>query len=157
MIRDEVRQALTRWREVIVAGLAWLVGLWLFRLGGWLLQGVGGATVIAASGWIVVAWRRARFRFGPAGAGLVEIDEGQIAYFGPAAGGFVAVADLTGIRLAAGGRRLFLVGGGRSLSIPLAATGAEQLLDAFAALPGIDLSALARTAAQGGPDRVLWR
>jgi len=106
-----------------------------------------------------------------AAPGVVEVDEGQIAYLGPAFGGFVALPDLVEIRLVTmRGRRLWRLRqtDGQVLLIPVDATGAERLFDAFASLPGMDMAALVAALSPGtaaapggliaGPDmRVLWR
>jgi len=79
---------------------------------------------------------------------VVELVEGRIGYFGAGGsvmGGYVALEDLSEIRL------LNLSGvqywrlktaDGQALLIPTAAAGAPVLYDAFAALPGIDMGAV---------------
>lgn len=159
LMRVEIAAGLVRWREVLAAAALSLAGLWLIGLGGYLLVPVGMAMLPLAAGWALVALRRMRFRQLVNAPGVVEIDEGQIGYFGPAFGGFVASAELVEIRLLdiAGLRQWRLrTRDGQVLLIPVAAAGAERLFDAFAALPGADMAAL--SAALAGPLRPgpLW-
>lgn len=155
MIRPELRTAAWRWREVIYAGMTAALGLWLVRLGGLILIPAGLALIALGLGWAVSAWRRVKFAQGHEGPGLIEVDEGQIAYMGPGAGGYVALPDLVELRLMTlQGRRLWRLrqSDGQALLIPVDATGAERLFDAFAALPGIDMAAVV-SALQAPPVR----
>lgn len=159
MIRPEVRALARRWREVIAAaGLAGL-GVWVMSGGGYVLVPLGIAAVALAGGWGLIAFRRIRFLRGVGAPGIVEVDEGQIGYFGPSFGGFVALADLAELRLADhfGSRAWRLkTGDGQILLIPVDAAGADRLHDAFAALPGIDMAALAAALDHGQPTLPLW-
>lgn len=140
LIRPEAKAELWRWREV-GAGIALLaLGLWLVQAPGWLLAVPGGALVLAALALIWLGVQRGRFRGPGGGPGAVQIDEGQVSYFGPLTGGTLALRDLD---------RLVLEGslfpphwrleqaGQAPLLIPVNAAGAEALFDAFAALPGL--------------------
>ncbi|MBT8408119.1 MAG: hypothetical protein KJN93_00655 [Alphaproteobacteria bacterium] len=140
-IRPEVEGLLMRWRESLV-GLA-AVALGLF----WVLTALGPVYLL---GWVLViggallAWagvQRARFRLGAGGPGLVQVVEGQLAYFGPHDGGVVSIKDISRLDLAPGergtGRWIITRGDGTSLAIPVNAEGAEALFDVFAALPGL--------------------
>lgn len=160
MIRPEVKAHLHRWREVIAAVALGATGLWLASLGGWLLQGIGLILVALALGWTVIAWRRLRFLRGVAAPGVVEVDEGQVGYWGPNFGGFIALADLAELRLAeVGGARHWRLRthGGEVLMIPVDAAGAERLYDAFATLPGIDMAALTAALDRGVGTLPLWK
>jgi hypothetical protein len=160
MIRPEVRATLRRWREVIAAGLVAALGLWLVMLGGYLLVPLGGAVMILAAGWALIALRRIRFLRGVAAPGVVEVDEGQIGYFGPTFGGFVALAELAELRLAEfhGARAWRLkTQDGQVLLIPVDAAGAERLYDAFAALPGIDMARITAALDHEQATLPLWR
>jgi len=151
-IRPEVAAALRRGREVIAAAAVALAGLWLLTLGGWVLTPVGVGLIALAFGLAVLALRRLRFWRGVAAPGVVEVVEGQISYFGPAAGGFVALPDVIELRLVVmHGRRHWRLkqGDGQALLIPVAATGAAQLFDAFASLPGLDSQALVAALERG--------
>jgi hypothetical protein len=145
MIRADLLQAARRWREVIAAGGVAAIGVWLIWLGGYLLMPLGLAVLAFAATWVVSALRRIRFAQGVAAPGIVEVIEGQVGYFGPAAGGHVALQDLDELRLMTlQGRRLWRLkqADGQALLIPVDAAGAERLFDAFGSLPGIDMAAL---------------
>lgn len=145
LIRPELAAAAHRWREVAAAGAAGAAGLWIASAGGWVLMPLGGIIAAAAAVWAVNAWRRVRFAQEVAAPGLVEVNEGQIAYMGPAFGGFAALEDLVEIRLMTmRGRRLWRMKqtDGQVLLVPVDAAGAAALFDAFAALPGMDMAGL---------------
>ncbi len=153
-IRQPARDALMRWREPILAGtvLAW--GLWWALTEPALLRWIGVILVILGAGLGTVALQRLRFRQGGGGAGVVQIDEGRLAYFGPLTGGVIDIDDITRLDLDPTGHppHWVLTGvGGQSLAIPVNAEGADGLFDVFAALPGLRtqrmLDALARTPA----------
>jgi len=160
MRREDLAAFLARWGETLAALLGVAAGLWLFLLGGWLFWPLGALVAAAAAGWAVLAWRRARFARAPDAPGVVEVDEGQIGYFAPDFGGFVALAELTEIRLveAAGHRAWRLrTGGGEVLTVPLASPGADRLFEAFSALPGLDTGALVHAMDAPLTGDALWR
>jgi hypothetical protein len=172
VIRPELREALVRWREPLVAGSVALVGLWFVWLGGYLLAPLGIATTLLALGWGVHAIRRVRFARDVTAPGLVEIDEGQIGYLAPERGGFVALRDLAEVRLIALGHDLhwrLKQADGQALLVPVSAAGADKLYDAFASLPGmdtqrlvgaLDLATADRSGARSGDTglgQVLWK
>ena len=145
MIRPELRAALWRGREVIAAGAVVAFGLWVAAQGGYVLLPFGLLVAVFGVGLGVQAWRRLRFAQGADAPGVVEVDEGQISYMGPALGGFVSVPELVELRLVTlRGRRLWRLkqADGQALLVPVDATGAEGLFDVFAALPGMDMPAL---------------
>lgn len=144
MIRPELRAQIHRWREVIYAAATAGAGLWIASLGGLLLIPAGLALAALGAAWVISALRRLRFVQQTHAPGMVEVDEGQVGYLGPTFGGFVAMADLTELRLMTlHGRRLWRLkqDDGQALLIPVDAAGAERLYDAFAALPGFDMAA----------------
>jgi len=142
LIRPELKDALTRWREVLIAlGVAGF-GLWLISLGGWLFFGLGTIAAAIGAALACVGWRRLRFRRDGSAPGVVQVTEGQITYFSPTGGGFAALSELREISLTfdAAGRpqwRLAQVGEA-ALIIPAGAKGAEALFDTFVALPRAD-------------------
>ncbi|MEX5727814.1 hypothetical protein Ga0609869_001167 [Rhodovulum iodosum] len=161
--RPEALAALMRWRDLFGAVAIAGCGIWVFGFGGLFYQGLGLVFVLTGAGLAFVALRRMRFRGGGMAPGVVEVDEGQIAYLAAEGGGFVALSELEEIALV-------FDGAGRphwrlaqaplpTLHIPVDTTGAEALFDAFAALPGARpgemLAALDRPAAKG--DITLWR
>lgn len=139
-IRPQARAALWRWREVLTgAGLAAL-GLWWTLGTGGLLHWLGYVLLIAAGGLLMIGVQRARFRGGAGGPGVVRVDEGQVAYFGPLTGGVVAIRDLDRLTLDPSGQPAHWVLSqpqAPDLHIPVTAEGAEALFDAFATLPGL--------------------
>jgi hypothetical protein len=173
MIRPEVREALWRWREVLATGALAAFGLWFVALGGFLLVPLGGVLVVLAAGLGLLALRRLRFAQTGQAPGVVELDEGQISYFGPSFGGAVALRELVELRLiTASGQRMWRLKqqDGQALLIPVEALGAERLFDAFASLPGMDTRTLvaalspehgavaaSRALAVAADTRVIWR
>ncbi|WP_417728175.1 hypothetical protein [Roseovarius sp.] len=139
-IRPQARAALWRWREVLSGLAIAALGLW-WGIGSFgLLQWLGYALLILAGAVLVMGVQRARFRAGSGGPGVVRVDEGQVAYFGPLTGGVVAIRDLDALTLdptAQPAHWVLSTGGTPDLCIPLSAEGAEMLFDAFAALPGL--------------------
>jgi hypothetical protein len=145
LFRPEALAALHRWREVIIAGTVAAFGVWLIALGGWLLIPIGAALLAFAAVLARMAWRRVRFQQPGEAPGVVEVDEGQVGYMGPSFGGYVSLPDLAELRLLTlHGQRLWRLKqvDGQVLLIPVAATGAERLFDAFATLPDMDTQAL---------------
>jgi hypothetical protein len=160
-LRPEAVALLARWREVALAIAAAAFGLWVATRGGWFYAILGAGVVAFALGLALAGWRRMRFAQDGGAPGLVEIDEGAIAYFGPETGGVLALSELTEIAAAPGPDGLvwrLAQADGRCLDIPAAARGAERLFDVFAALPGarahVFVAAVERPPA--GPRR-LWR
>jgi hypothetical protein len=145
LIRPQARDAIWRLREILAAAGVAASGVWLMALGGLFLIPLGALVVALAAGLALLGLRRLRFAQKGVAPGVVELDEGQISYFGPAFGGAVSVPELTELRLlTAGGRRMWRLkqSDGQVLLIPVEAVGAEKLFDAFAALPGMDTQVL---------------
>lgn len=160
LIRLEMRQHIRRWGEVAAALVVALAGGALMRAGGYLLFPLGLALTLLALGWALMAFRRLSFQREVSAPGVVEIVEGQVGYFGPSFGGFIALADLTELRLAEfhGTQQWRLkTAAGEVLLIPTEASGAEKLFDAFATLPGIDMAALASALDNRTATLPLWR
>lgn len=158
-VRPEARAQLWRLREILSGTILGALGLWL-ALGQGLAAWLGYAVMLIAAGLVVVGIQRARFRIGGGGPGVVAIDEGQVAYFGPLSGGVVALADLERLTLdPAGSPAHWRLDSGAqpTLYIPVNAEGADQLFDAFAALPGMRTEYMLATL-RGGSTRatVIW-
>lgn len=138
--RPEAKAAVWRWREAIVGILVGLVGLWLISGPGFLLAVPGYAFLL---GGIVLIWlgvQRGRFRGPGGGAGAVQVDEGQVTYFGPLTGGTVALRELDSLTLEGAmfpAHWRLSQQGQPPLLIPVNAAGADALFDAFATLPGL--------------------
>lgn len=159
-LRPEVTAALHRWREVLAGGGMVLAGVWIFGFGGWFWQGIGALVALAGLGVGLSGVRRLRFRPAGLAPGIVQMVEGQVAYFGPETGGFAALTEIEELRLEPRphGPTWVLESPGGALEIPVAAQGAEILHDWFAALPGIDMAHLHSALGRPLPGpRVLWR
>ena len=139
-IRPEAQQAIWRWREVFVAFGVLVLGLyWAFGTGD-LLHWLGYMVIALGVVMLITGVQRGRFRGGRGGPGVVHVDEGAIAYFGPLSGGVVALREMTSLILDPTGKPPHWVlsqPGQAELHVPLNAEGAETLFDAFASLPGI--------------------
>lgn len=165
MIRPEIRDWLSRWSEVLVAGLVCLAGLWIGLWGGWFLAAVGLALALIGAVLMLGAWRRMPFQRPVAAPGVVEVDEGAIRFYGAVAlGGEIPLRDLTEIRLMRlKGRAHWRLrsSAGEALLIPVDAAGAERLADAFTSLPGLDMGAISAALAhvdhQLDAVRTVWR
>ncbi|MDB6176634.1 hypothetical protein PAF17_03840 [Paracoccus sp. Z330] len=165
MIREPVRQMMSRWGEIL-AGLAIMLGGgWLIWLGGWFCLVIGGVVVLVALALLIGAWRRLPFRRDIAAPGLVEVVEGAVRYFGATQmGGEIALRDLVEIRLLrldGRGHWRLRSAGGEALLIPVDAAGADALAHAFTALPGLQMgavsNALAHVAEQSDAMHTVWR
>lgn len=159
-IRPQARAALWRWREGLAgAGFA-LLGLWWVLAGTGLLHWLGYAALAAGCAILASGVQRARFRGGTGGPGVVLLDEGQIAYFGPVTGGVVAIRDLVRLSFDPSGDPAHWVlsaPGQPDLRIPLNAEGADALFDAFAALPGLRTEHMLAQMRRGGTGPVaIW-
>ena len=145
---------LWRAREILFALGFGAFGAWCIWLGGYVLVPFGAATLAVATLLGVMAQRRLRFGQGIHAPGIIDVDEAQLSYFGPDGGGFVSLADVTELRLVwMAGRRFWRLkqSDGQALLLPVDASGADRLFDAFASLPGMDTRAL--VAAVGLPGR----
>ncbi len=153
-IRPEARAALWRWREVLTGIAVTMLGAsWVLGPGG-MLGWIGWVLIIAGLALGLIGVQRARFRAGTGGQGVVQVDEGQIAYFGPLTGGVAAISDLTLLSLDPTMKPAHWVleqPTQAPLYIPVDATGVDALFDVFAALPGLKTQSIlsALTAARG--------
>ena len=139
-IRPEARATLWRWREALAGAGALLLGLWWGLGTSGALQWVGGAIGLAGVALIVAGIQRGRFRQGGGGPGVVQVDEGRVAYFGPFTGGVVALSEITALHLdrrVRPPRWVLSQPGQPDLPVPLDAEGSEALFDVFASLPGM--------------------
>lgn len=145
MIRPEFIQLIWRGRELLWALVVVFCGLWLVWLGGFVLVPLGVVIAALGSGMALLAWRRMRFAQTVDAPGIVEVNEAQVGYLGPANGGFVSLAELVEVRLVTVRQRRFWrlkQADGQTLLIPVEAEGADGLFDAFASLPGMDTATL---------------
>ena len=138
--RPEATAALWRWREVLIGVALAVLALWWLAGPGGLLGFLAPAVLVAAGALIMIGLQRGRFRGAGGGLGTVQVDEGQVTYFGPLSGGMIALREMS---------RLTLDGAQRPahwrleqpdhapVMIPVDADGADALFDAFASLPGL--------------------
>ncbi|MCZ4353468.1 hypothetical protein O4H61_13185 [Roseovarius aestuarii] len=139
-VRPQARAALSRWRAVLIWAAVALWGLWWTFFSYGTLVWIGAAIALVGSAMAVAAVQRMRFGRDTGAPGVVRVDEGAIAYFGPLTGGVVARSELTGLALDRTGQPAHWVlsqPGQPDVMIPLGAEGADDLFDAFAALPGM--------------------
>ncbi|MCU0828218.1 MAG: hypothetical protein MUE52_12625 [Tabrizicola sp.] len=170
-IRPELAAAAHRWRGVLAALVVAALGSWMALQGGYLSASLGLVLGALGLGLALMSWRRLRFQQDGDAPGIVRVTEAQIAYMGSRVGGFIALPDLSEIRLLTlRGRRIWKLkqADGQLLHIPVEALGAEALFDAFAILPGIDMGTLvaalgadappsdSRVIALDGADRLIW-
>jgi hypothetical protein len=158
-LRPEVHAALWRWREVM-AGLAVIgFGLWwataMYSPVRWLFL-----PLLVGAGIAWTGFQRVRFRRGGGGAGVVQIDERRLTYWGPLSGGTVDMDDLGRLAFDPGHKPAHWVltpRGGTPLLIPVDAEGADGLFDLFTALPGLKAERMLDLLAHP-PDRAvtLW-
>lgn len=165
-VRPEVQTFLWRWRDVIAGVGAALVGLFLITTGAPLVVALGIGGVCLGVSLVVNGIRRVRFPTGGGGAGVVEVKERKITYFGPYGGGAVSLDDLDRIQIRttdAGPASadlfwMFTTQGGELLTVPGQAEGIDTLFDALSALKEVDYAAA--TAAAGTTQNQLfeiWR
>jgi hypothetical protein len=137
-----------------------LVGLWWFFGVGGLLGYLGPFLIFFGFVLLRLGLQRARFRSQGDGAGVVQIKEGQVAYFGPEVGGAVALSDLERLMLERNdGMPVWRLEaeGQQGLSIPVDARGAEGLFDAFARLPQLETERMLQELnAPSAPVVVIW-
>lgn len=153
-VRPEVSAGFKRWREAIIGGVLILAGVHLavFGLGIQRWMGAGMAVIGAMLVWEGV--RRAKFPAPGGGAGVVDVDERQITYFGPLGGGAISINELVRVNvrtsdlgpLAPDLYWDFFDGAGQSLTIPGDAEGVELIFDALSALEGVDYEAATKAA-----------
>jgi len=139
--RPEAMATLRRWREALIGlvvlvagGFVALAALTIFILG------VGIAFVAIGLFLIWGGVQRGRFRRAATGPGIVTLDEGRVTYMGPLDGGVIDIEDMTVLMLDNRSRPPVWVlrqNHAAPVHIPVTATGADRLFDAFLRLPGI--------------------
>ena len=158
-IRPEISGAYAKWKEVI-----WLAGgatrALLFAARVWQSSFLFAALALCLALPLAIlalqAAEKVKFAKALADPGVVTIDERRIGYFGPDGGGFVEMdalmkLDFQVFAMPTGepvGLWHLAHADGAPVMIPMAAKGAEGLLDLFAALPNVRLkdAIAARTA-----------
>jgi hypothetical protein len=142
--RPEVRAFLYRWREVILAGVVLMIGVWWALTGIGINRWLGYIFCFIGIGWGIAGVQRARFAQGGDGPGVVQIRERRLAYFGPLDGGVMDVADLSRLEIDPTSHPepswVLTSIEAQVITIPINAKGAEDLFDVFASLPDIKTS-----------------
>lgn len=152
IFRPEALRTLRRWQEPIVVAvilLATLRVLWLaYAWSSWTMAVFGIALAGLAGSFLYVALLRMRLRGDADGPGLVEIDERNITYLSPHLGGSVSIDSIRKIDVSptrSGGRNWVLYSYESSpVLIPFTAAGADALVEAFSALPGLGVERISR-------------
>lgn len=151
MIRAEAKIALSKWREALVGLAVMALGLyWAMSFFG-ILKWVGVVVIPIGGALVYIGVQRARFRQNSDGPGIVAVVEGQISYFGPIAGGVVAVEDIARISLVTKADKsewCIEQPAQPALNIPTNARGAEALFDIFAMLPGLNIEHMVKKLSQ---------
>lgn len=153
-IRPEIQDGIKRWRAVLVPLAVIALAVYLafsdFVLRRWLgyaLLGIGGFLL-----WDGI--RRVRFPAPGGGAGVVDVDERQITYFGPIGGAAMSIDELERIEIRSTdlGPMVadlywdFFDSSGASMTIPGNAENVDLLFDVLGVLGGADFDAATRAA-----------
>ncbi|WP_267137157.1 hypothetical protein [Anianabacter salinae] len=162
LVRPEVKAAIWRFREAAFGLVMAAVGMYWAVTSYGVLSAAGMSISVAASLLIFAGLQRARFRVPGAGAGLVQVDERQVIYYGPHDGGVVSVDNLERLELdpaiRPSGAWILTEPGAAVLEIPTNAENADALFDVFAALDGLDTEHMLRQLAGNPRGRVLiWQ
>ena len=161
LIRPEAQAVIWRWREALLGLCVLLLALWWGLTAFGLLRWVAAALMVAGGLLAGAGLQRGRFRRGSNGAGVVQVVEGQLAYFGPSAGGAVALSELAVVSLDnrhRPSRWVLCQPGVDDLEIPVNAIGAEALFDAFAALPEFPVDVMLQQLRHPSDNKVvIWR
>ena len=159
--RPEAKAALWRWREVLVGIVVAVLALWWLAGPGGLLAFIAPALLVAAGALIMIGLQRGRFRGAGGGLGTVQVDEGQVSYFGPLSGGMIALREMSRLTLEGGqspAHWRLEQPGLPDVMIPVDAEGADALFDAFASLPGLKTEhMLAQLKAAPDASVVIWQ
>lgn len=137
-IRPEMKARLWRWREALVGTGVALFGVWVASTTIGFVSIIGSGLAIVGALLVFSGVQRARFRVGIDGAGVVQVDERQVTYFGPTDGGAVSIETLTRVELRPmlGGTHAWVLfdTAGAPLIIPTNAEHADSLFDVFGVL-----------------------
>lgn len=163
-VRPEFRAALARYAQVIIGALIVALGLWWTRFTFGIVNGLSYGVALLGLIIAIEGLRRARLmrKATGKGPGLVEVDEWRITYLSAHFGGSVAIDALMAVEIQVTDQAealwIFLQTDGQRLVVPASAKGADLIVDALSALPGLDYAAA--QAAMASTDRgrfVLWR
>lgn len=150
IFRIEALVRVKRWVEPAVLAFSLSLAaywLWLgFSRPSYFYIGLGVVLGLIGSPLLYIALIRLRLRSSGEAAGIVEVRERNIVYFSPHLGGDVSLEGLSKIAISPSKSGSFnwilYAPEQRPLIIPFAAKGADRLLHAFSALPGLSLERL---------------
>ncbi len=149
-LRPEVRRTLNKWSEPLVMGAILVAGFWLYlraeATANVSLVVIAFVVIGAAGAMLVLALRRVRLRGDLRAAGVVEVQERKITYYGPDDGGVVSLNDLRRIDIVSTHSLPFVDNltwrlsdqEGFALNIPVGATGTDIMIDNFSVLDGVN-------------------
>ncbi len=148
--RSEALQNLKRWLEPLVFALVLALALYWLWLGltrpSYFYMGMGAVMAIIGGSLLYLALFRLRFGSSGQAAGIVEVRERSIVYLSPHLGGDVSLESLSKIAISpskSGSYNWVLYAPEqRPLLVPFQARGADRLIFAFSALPGLSLERL---------------
>ncbi|MCF6272248.1 MAG: hypothetical protein L3J37_03515 [Rhodobacteraceae bacterium] len=152
VFRAEALKSLKRWKEPLLLVLILPFAARLLWLGvsrpSIVYGGLGVVLVLISGSLFYFALLRVRLGSSGEAAGIVEVRERSIVYLSPHLGGDVSLESLSKIAISpsrSGSYNWVLyTPEQRPLLIPFQAQGAENLLHAFSALPGLSLERLNR-------------
>lgn len=115
-----------------------MLGIWIASTTIGFVSIIGSGLAIVGALLVFSGIQRARFRGGSDGAGVVQVDERQITYYGPTNGGAISIGALIRVELRPmlGGAHSWVLieAGGAPLIIPTNAEHADLLFDVFGVL-----------------------
>jgi hypothetical protein len=120
----------------------------------------------AAAAMLVLALRRVRLRSDKRGAGMVEVQERKITYYGPDDGGVLSLDDLRRIDIVVSNSLPFVNDiywrlsdqEGVALNIPVGAEGTDTMIDNFSVLNGVDYDLIVKAlAAKDDAVFTIWK
>lgn len=169
-LRPEVRLLLQKWSEPLVMAAVLLVGVLLYLRGNAtanaVLVVIAFVVIAAAGAMLILALRRVRLRGDLHAAGVVEVQERKITYFGPDDGGVVSLDELRRIDIVSA-RSLPFVDNltwrlsdneGAALNIPVGAQGTDIMIDNFSVLNGVNYDLIVKAmAAKDDAVFTIWK
>ncbi|MCV6823195.1 MULTISPECIES: hypothetical protein [Halocynthiibacter] len=166
-VRPEVKLVLARYSEVIWAGAALVIALWLVWLGGILFVMLSLPFFAAALAFGLYGVRRARFHSrqsaAPKSEGVVDLIEQELTFFDSGYGAKIALSDVTRIEIRTcepedGEEDMFwIISQKRAprVEIPASAVGGDEVFDALVAFPGADYENVITASQHKGAKRFL--
>ncbi|WP_322866409.1 hypothetical protein U5922_009500 [Aquicoccus sp. G2-2] len=160
--RPQAREAVWRWREVIIGAAVTALGAnWAFT-GFGLLRWLGWVVLVFGLALLMAGLQRARVRPVTGGVGVVDLDEAQLSYFRPEGGVIVPLSQVGRIEIEttpdAAMTWVFTLRDGQRARIPASAVGGERLLDALSHFPGAQYrNVIEASAAEAAQRFVIWQ